>query len=81
MKLNTVLKMFSMAAIGFFIGISFPVQITPKVSLWSFGDQNLIFGGRNILDILSMPFRNNISAVDGTLLQSNATSEVQLGTI
>ncbi|CAO2201403.1 unnamed protein product [Urochloa humidicola] len=67
--------MLSAAAIGFFIGVSFPVQITPKVSPFSFGDGNCILGS-NILGRFSTPYRNNTLTVDGTpLLQSNATLE------
>ncbi|CAL5011825.1 unnamed protein product [Urochloa decumbens] len=76
MKFNRVLAVLSGAAMGFFIGVSFPVQIiTPKVSPFSFGDGNCIFGS-NILGRFSTPFRNNSINVNGTqLLQSNATSK------
>ncbi|CAL5006860.1 unnamed protein product [Urochloa decumbens] len=76
MKFNRVLTVLSGAAMGFFIGVSFPVQIiTPKVSPFSFGDGNCIFGS-NILGRFSTPFRNNSINVNGThLLQSNATSK------
>ncbi|RCV30735.1 hypothetical protein SEVIR_6G129100v4 [Setaria viridis] len=77
MKLNPLLTVLSAAAIGFFIGVSFPVQITPKVFPLSFGDGNCTFGGSYILGRLSTAFRNSTSTVEGTpVLQPNATSEV-----
>uniref|UniRef100_K3YNE4 Storage protein n=1 Tax=Setaria italica TaxID=4555 RepID=K3YNE4_SETIT len=76
MKLNPLLTVLSAAAIGFFIGVSFPVQITPKVFPLSFGDGNCTFGGSYILGRLSTAFRNSTSTVEGTpVLQPNATSE------
>ncbi|OEL37038.1 hypothetical protein BAE44_0001943 [Dichanthelium oligosanthes] len=76
MKLNPLLTVLSAAAIGFFMGVSFPVQIIPKVFPLSFGDGNCTFGGSNLLGRFSTPFRNNTSTVDGTpFLQSNASSE------
>jgi hypothetical protein len=32
MKLNLILEVLSAAAFGFFIGVSFPVQIAPQVT-------------------------------------------------
>ncbi|KAF8675596.1 hypothetical protein HU200_047668 [Digitaria exilis] len=65
---------------GFIIGVSFPVQITPKLTpLMSFGDGNCTLGGSSIIGRFSAPFRNNNSTVEGTpLSQSNATTEVSL---
>nr|XP_034599541.1 uncharacterized protein LOC117860374 [Setaria viridis] len=75
MKSNTVLTVLTAAAIGFIIGVSFPVQITPKVFPSSIGDGNCT-SRSNILGRFSTPFRNNASTVDGTPLpMSNATSE------
>jgi len=46
MKSNPILTVLSAAAIGFLIGISFPVQITPKVfPLFSLGDGNCTVSG------------------------------------
>ncbi|CAO2206493.1 unnamed protein product [Urochloa humidicola] len=81
MKLNPLVAVLSAAAIGFFIGVSFPVQITPKVSPLSFGDGNCIIGGSYILSRFSTAFGNNSSAVDGTPhLQSKTTSEKVVAT-
>ena len=78
MKLNPLLAVLSAAAIGFFIGVSFPVQITPKVNPFSFGDGNCTFVASYLLGRFSTPIRNDTSTVDRTpLLQSNASSEVQ----
>ncbi|XP_025821334.1 uncharacterized protein LOC112897277 isoform X2 [Panicum hallii] len=77
MKLNPLLAVLSAAAIGFFIGVSFPVQITPKVFPFSFGDGNCTFVASYVLGRFSTQIRNDTSTVDRTpLLQSNATSQV-----
>jgi hypothetical protein len=78
MKLNPLLTVLSAAAIGFLIGVSFPVQITPKVFPLSFGDGNCTFGGTYILERFSAAFRNNTSVEGTPLMQSNATLQVQL---
>ncbi|XP_062192259.1 uncharacterized protein LOC133895772 [Phragmites australis] len=77
MRSNPIMMVFSAAAFGFFIGISFPVQITPKVLLWSFSDANSTFGCSDILVRVWAPFGHNISTVEGApILQSNATTEI-----
>ncbi|CAL5006859.1 unnamed protein product [Urochloa decumbens] len=77
MKLNPLLTVLSAAAIGFFIGVSFPVQVTPKLSPLSFGYGNCTFGGSYILSRFSTALGNNSSAVErAPLLQSKTTSEV-----
>ncbi|KAL5216420.1 hypothetical protein ABZP36_007821 [Zizania latifolia] len=63
MKASSILITLSMAAFGFFIGISFPVEITPKVMDSNGAGANNGFGG-----IFWAPFRN-------TTIQSNGTSE------
>ncbi|KAJ1268286.1 hypothetical protein BS78_07G123700 [Paspalum vaginatum] len=76
MKLNPILMVLSGAAVGFFIGISFPVQITPKVFQLSFGGGNCTLGGSNIIGKFSIPLKDSTSTAGGTpLLQSNATSK------
>ncbi|XP_062196132.1 uncharacterized protein LOC133899182 [Phragmites australis] len=76
-KSNPILTALSTAAFGFFIGVSFPVQITPKVFPWSFGDANSTFGGCNVLVRFRAPLKNSTSVVKGTpILQPNATSEI-----
>ncbi|CAO2163631.1 unnamed protein product [Urochloa humidicola] len=76
MKLNPLLTVLSAAAMGFFIGVSFPVQITPKISPLNFGYGNCTFGSSYILSRFSTVLGNNSSAVEGTpLVQSKATPE------
>ncbi|KAL6646487.1 hypothetical protein ACP70R_018095 [Stipagrostis hirtigluma subsp. patula] len=76
MKSNPILALLAAAIFGFFIGASFPVQLTPKVYPRRFGDANSTFGCSEILLRFWPPFRNITSSVEGTpILQSNATSE------
>ncbi|TVU06665.1 hypothetical protein EJB05_09065, partial [Eragrostis curvula] len=76
MKLNRVLTVLSAAAFGFFIGVSFPVQITPKLYSWSFGYANSTFASSDILVRFCEPIINSTSSVEQTPIpHSNATSE------
>ncbi|KAJ1268291.1 hypothetical protein BS78_07G123900 [Paspalum vaginatum] len=76
-KLNPILAVLSAAAIGFCIGVSFPVQMTPKVFPLSFGNENCTVGARNMLGRISTPFWNSTSTADGSpILQSNGTSKI-----
>ncbi|PNT75303.1 hypothetical protein BRADI_1g29700v3 [Brachypodium distachyon] len=70
MKVSPVLTALSAAAFGFFIGISFPVVITPQLQcgILSSGAANSS-SSDSILGRLWAPFRNN------TTLTSNATSD------
>ncbi|KAF8766060.1 hypothetical protein HU200_007907 [Digitaria exilis] len=75
MKSNPLPTVLSASAFAFFIGICFPVQITPKVSPWHFGDANSTFSCSNILFRFWRP-ANGTLAVDRTpILQGNAISE------
>uniref|UniRef100_K3YLS6 Uncharacterized protein n=1 Tax=Setaria italica TaxID=4555 RepID=K3YLS6_SETIT len=65
----------SASALAFFIGVCFPVQITPKVSPWHFGDANSTFGCSNILFRFWRPYDSTL-AVEGTnTVQENAALE------
>lgn len=78
MKSSPIPTVLSASALAFFIGVCFPVQITPNVSPWYFGDANSTFGCSNILFRFWRPTDNTL-AVEGTnSLQENATSEVTL---
>lgn len=83
MKLNLILEVLSAAAFGFFIGVSFPVQIAPQLRCyvlpWSGGgaDADSTFSAINVLG------SNKTAGEEGTattpVLQPNATSEVTAG--
>ncbi|XP_015693925.1 uncharacterized protein LOC102700909 [Oryza brachyantha] len=73
MKAVSILTVLSAAVFGFFVGISFPVQITPQLQCGilpcSSGDAaNYSFSGTSMIGILWSAFRN-------TNIQSNGTSE------
>ncbi|XP_052159702.1 uncharacterized protein LOC127777197 [Oryza glaberrima] len=73
MRANPIVTALSAAVFGFFIGISFPVQITPQLQCGllpcSSGDgANYSFSGSSMIGILWSPFRN-------TTILSNGTSE------
>ncbi|KAL6646486.1 hypothetical protein ACP70R_018094 [Stipagrostis hirtigluma subsp. patula] len=77
MKLNQILVVLSAAALGFFVGVSFPAQLAPKVFPWSFGDANSTFGGSDVLLRFWAPLGNcNSSTVEGApILKPNVTLE------
>ncbi|KAL6603344.1 hypothetical protein ACP70R_043705 [Stipagrostis hirtigluma subsp. patula] len=86
MKGNSILKSFWTAAFGFFIGVTFPVQITPKFPCAGFpwcvgGDANsTILSGSSILQLgrfWAPCLRNSTSTLEvAPVLQPNATSEI-----
>ncbi|GJN03256.1 hypothetical protein PR202_ga20680 [Eleusine coracana subsp. coracana] len=79
MKLNRILTVLSAAAFGFFIGISFPIQITPKVFSWSIGEENSTFASSDIFVRFCKPVVGNRSSVERIpILHSNATSEKKI---
>ncbi|XP_062234110.1 uncharacterized protein LOC133931275 [Phragmites australis] len=64
MKGNPIMKALATAAFGFLIGVSFPVQIAPKLQC-----------GRNILGRFWVPVTNSTSTVEATpVLGPNATT-------
>ncbi|KAL6842458.1 hypothetical protein ACP4OV_027693 [Aristida adscensionis] len=77
MKSNPIRTVFFAVALGFFIGVSFPVQITPNVFRRSIiGGASSNLGCSDIVFRLWPAFRNSTSTVEHTpILQPNPTSE------
>ncbi|CAO2163630.1 unnamed protein product [Urochloa humidicola] len=75
MKSSRIPTVLSASALAFFIGVCFPVQITPKVSPWRFGDANsTTFGCSNILLRFWRPIDSAVERTPASP-QANATSE------